>query len=199
MFRRSVKCTDVCVIGGGVGLSLRFKGFLASATAVSAILVAVGALLGRRSEPRVEGVLPAGLCAVLLASLASWLAVERISVPLRRLAEAMSAMARTGDLGRFDSTFHRSGSGNRDVRLIEETFRALLVSLEESQRARERSYVDAIGAVVAAADARDHETTGHSFRVALYAQALARSLGLPVDQLEPSAWGALLHDRRKLA
>ena len=181
------------------GLSLRFKGFLATATAVSAILVAIVALLGRRIEPRLEEVLLAGLCATLLASLATWLAVERISVPLRRLAEAMSAMARTGDLGRFESAFRSSGSGNRDVRLIEETFRALLVSLEESQRARERSYVEAVGAVVTAADARDHETTGHSFRVALYAMALARALGLPAEQLKAIEWGALLHDVGKMA
>jgi putative nucleotidyltransferase with HDIG domain len=180
-------------------VSLRFKGLLASATVVSASLVAIIALLGRRLEPRTEEVLLAGLCATLLASLATWLAVERISVPLRRLAEAMSAMARTGDLGRFESAFRSSGSGNRDVRLIEETFRALLVSLEESQRARERSYVEAVGAVVTAADARDHETTGHSFRVALYAMALARSLGLPAEQLKAIEWGALLHDVGKMA
>jgi putative nucleotidyltransferase with HDIG domain len=200
MFRRPVKFTDVCVIGVGVsGLSLRFKGVLATATLVSAILVAIVALLGRQIEPRLEEVLLAGLCATLLASLATWLAVERISVPLRRLAEAMSAMARTGDLGRSESTFRSSGSGNRDVRLIEETFRALLVSLEESQRARERSYVEAVGAVVTAADARDHETTGHSFRVALYAMTLARALGLPAEQLKAIEWGALLHDVGKMA
>jgi len=182
-----------------LGLNLRFKGFLASATVVSASLVAIVALLGRRLEPRLEVVLLAGLCAALLASLATWLAVERISVPLRRLAEAMSAMARTGDLGRSESAFRSSGSGNRDVRLIEETFRALLVSLDESQRARERSYVEAVGAVVTAADARDHETTGHSFRVALYAMALARSLGLSPEELKAIEWGALLHDVGKMA
>jgi len=176
-------------------VSLRFKGLLASATVVSASLVAILALLGRRFEPRTEEVLLAALCATLLASLATWLAVERISVPLRRLAETMTAMARTGQL---ESGFRSSG-GNRDVRLIEETFRALLVSLEESQRARERSYVEAVGAVVTAADARDHETTGHSFRVALYAMALARTLGLPPDQLKAIEWGALLHDVGKMA
>jgi putative nucleotidyltransferase with HDIG domain len=176
-------------------VTLRFKGLLASAAVVSASLVAILALLGRQLEPRLEEVLLAGLCAALLASLATWLAVERISVPLRLLAETMSAMARTGQL---ESGFRISG-GNRDVRLIEETFRALLVSLEESQRARERSYVEAVGAVVTAADARDHETTGHSFRVALYAMALARSLGLPADQLKAVEWGALLHDVGKMA
>ena len=84
-------------------------------------------------------------------------------------------MARTGQL---QSDFPTAGGGS-EVQLIEETFRGLAVSLEESQRARERSYVEAVGAVVTAADARDHETTGHSFRVALYAVALAKAHGLP--------------------
>jgi putative nucleotidyltransferase with HDIG domain len=175
-------------------LSLRFRGLLSSAVVALASLVAIVALLGRRLEPRLEGVLLVCLCSGLLALLATWLAVERIAVPLRRLAETMSAMATTG---RLESGFRGSG-GNRDVRLIEETFRALLVSLEESQRARERSYVEAVGAVVTAADARDHETTGHSFRVALYALTLARSLRQPADQLKAIEWGALLHDVGKM-
>jgi putative nucleotidyltransferase with HDIG domain len=107
----------------------------------------------------------------------------------------MSEMARTGQL---ESGFPSAG-GNREVRLIEATFRSLLVTLEESRRAQERSYVEAVGAVVTAADARDHETSGHSFRVALYAQALARSLGLPPSKLKAIEWGALLHDVGKMA
>ena len=177
-------------------MSVRVRGLLLSGIVSPAILLVILALLGRQLAPLLDEVLLAGLCAVLLAALATWFAVERISRPLRRLAETMSAMASTGEL---ESGFRGRSGGNRDVRQIEETFRALLVSLEESQRARERSYVEAIGAVVAAADARDHETTGHSFRVALYAQTLARSLGLSVDQLKAIEWGALLHDVGKMA
>ena len=179
-------------------MSRRSKGLLASVVVVLAILLVMLAtieLLGRGIEPRLGEVLLGGLGAALLASLGAWMAVERISVPLRRLAETMSAMARTGKLA---SDFPSSG-GNRDVVLIEETFRALLRSLAESQRARERSYVEAVGAVVTAADARDHEITGHSFRVALYAMALARALGLSPEQVKAIEWGALLHDVGKMA
>jgi putative nucleotidyltransferase with HDIG domain len=52
--------------------------------------------------------------------------------------------------------------------------------------------------VVTAADARDQETTGHSFRVALYAVALARSLGCRGEALKAIEWGALLHDVGKM-
>jgi putative nucleotidyltransferase with HDIG domain len=52
--------------------------------------------------------------------------------------------------------------------------------------------------VVTAADARDHETTGHSFRVALYAVSLARAMGVGGDALKAIEWGALLHDAGKM-
>ena len=129
-----------------------------------------------------------------LAACAAWWVVQRITLPLRRLAETMSEMARTG---RLRSDFQTAG-GSAEVRLIEETLRALTASLEESLHARERSYVEAVGAVVTAADARDHETTGHSFRVALYAAALARAMGIHGEELKAIEWGALLHDVGKM-
>jgi putative nucleotidyltransferase with HDIG domain len=135
-----------------------------------------------------------GLSAGILAGGAALWVVQRIRLPLRRLAETMSTMARTGQL---HSDFRAAGGGS-EVRLIEETFRALTISLEESQRARERSYVEAVGAVVTAADARDHETSGHSFRVSLYAIALSKALGIHGDELKAIEWGALLHDVGKM-
>ncbi len=115
--------------------------------------------------------------------------------PLRRLAKTISGMAERGEL---QSDFPSTG-GNGEVYRIEETIRRLLHSLEESQYERERSYVEALGAVVAAADARDHETAGHSFRVAHYALALAKRLGLEEEDLKAIEWGGLLHDVGKMA
>jgi putative nucleotidyltransferase with HDIG domain len=135
-----------------------------------------------------------GLSAGILAAGAAWWVVQRVNLPLRRLAETMSAMAREGQLR---SDFRAAGGGS-EVRLIEQTFRALTISLEESQRARERSYVEAVGAVVTAADARDHETTGHSFRVSLYAIALAKALSIRGEELKAIEWGSLLHDVGKM-
>jgi putative nucleotidyltransferase with HDIG domain len=134
------------------------------------------------------------LSAGTLAAGAAWLVVRRVTQPLQRLARTMSQMASSGEL---QKDFPTAGGGP-EVQLIEETFRGLVGSLEESRQARERSYVEAMGAVVTAADARDHETTGHSFRVALYAVALARSLGFDGEDLKAMEWGALLHDVGKM-
>jgi len=134
------------------------------------------------------------LAAGTLAAGAAWLVVRRVTSPLQLLAKTMSRMASSGEL---QKDFPTAGGGP-EVRLIEETFRGLVSSLEESRQARERSYVEAMGAVVTAADARDHETTGHSFRVALYAVALARALGFDGEVLKAIEWGALLHDVGKM-
>jgi putative nucleotidyltransferase with HDIG domain len=135
-----------------------------------------------------------GLSAGVLAAGAAFWMVQRITLPLRRLSATRSGMARTGAL---QSDFPTAGGGG-EVQLIEETFRGLVATVEESQRARERSYVEAVGAVVTAADARDHETTGHSFRVALYAVSLAKAMGLHGDPIKAIEWGALLHDVGKM-
>jgi putative nucleotidyltransferase with HDIG domain len=142
----------------------------------------------------VRSLLGVGVGAVLLVVLFAWLGARRITQPLYRLSETMSEMAKTGELA---SDFPSVG-GDREISLIESTFRGLVASLEESRQARERSYVEAVGAVVTAADARDHETTGHSFRVAYYAVALARALGLKGDALKAIEWGSLLHDVGKM-
>lgn len=173
------------------------------ATAAVGVLLVSGAslawLLISAGDPRLAAQVAQSLALVALASgslasLGAWWLVRRTTRPLRRLAQSLSTMAERGELL---SDFPASG-GSGEVRLIEETLRSLMVSLEESQRARERSYVEAVGAVVTAADARDHETTGHSFRVALYAVALAKAAGIHGDELKDIEWGALLHDVGKM-
>lgn len=184
-------------------LNLRTKSLWLAAAVAAAVLgialLLVGQLVSVSADPELAraigwNLLFIALSAGILAAGAAFWVVRRITRPLRRLAQTMSDMALSGQL---QSDFASAGGGG-EVHLIEETFRGLMVSLEESQRARERSYVEAVGAVVTAADARDHETTGHSFRVALYAVALAKAMGLHGEQLKAIEWGALLHDVGKM-
>ena len=181
----------------------RTRTLLAIATIAGLVLVgelvATERLVRSAADPALAGqvtqnLLVAGASALALVGLAGWIGARRIALALRRLADAMSAMARTGEL---ESDFESTGGGS-DVKLIEDTFRRLVVSHSELQHARERSYVEAVGAVVTAVDARDHETTGHSFRVAHYAVALARAMGIEGQQLKGIEWGALVHDVGKM-
>lgn len=60
------------------------------------------------------------------------------------------------------------------------------------------SYDRTLSALVAALDKRDKETEGHSKRVVAYTLALAKAMGLPEEQLQEIARGALLHDIGKI-
>src|SRR4028118_1688106 len=141
------------------GLSLRKKVFLSSAMiAVVAALVVLG-LLSRLTSVIDDAqlsrhigwsLLVIALSAGTLSALTAWVVVRRITRPLKRLAETMSRMAQSGEIHRD----FPSSEGGSEVQLIEETFRSLVDSLEESRQARERSYAAAVGAGGAAAAAR---------------------------------------------
>ena len=60
------------------------------------------------------------------------------------------------------------------------------------------SHEGALLAMVAALDAREHQTELHSLRVREYALRLAREMSLPVNELNVIAAGALLHDVGKI-
>ncbi len=60
------------------------------------------------------------------------------------------------------------------------------------------TYENTLLALVAALDARDHETEGHSERVANYAVRIAEAMGLEGQSLTDLRLGALLHDIGKI-
>ena len=73
-------------------------------------------------------------------------------------------------------------------------------SIMQMTRELTETYDGTLEALVLALDARDHETRGHSFRVANYVMAMAKELGV---QEPSSGWtdmyrGALLHDIGKI-
>ena len=70
--------------------------------------------------------------------------------------------------------------------------------LRDSIHQVEREYTDAIIALVAAVEARDTYTHGHSSNVALISEQIGRRLGLMGEALELLHLSALLHDVGKL-
>lgn len=60
------------------------------------------------------------------------------------------------------------------------------------------AYTSTVRSLVTALEAKDEYTCGHSERVAVYARALAESLGLPRVQVELVERAALLHDVGKI-
>jgi putative nucleotidyltransferase with HDIG domain len=144
-------------------------------------------------------VIMVGLVGMILGLPLLWLGGYRLQRALSHLSEAMAATATSGRLEHDLDKMVVDRWSAPEVGRLAHSFQSLMRTVEQSLRDRERSYVEAVGAVVAAIDARDHETTGHSFRVAHYALALARRLDVDGERLRAIEWGALLHDVGKIA
>jgi putative nucleotidyltransferase with HDIG domain len=82
---------------------------------------------------------------------------------------------------------------------LETTVQRRTRDLEKALQELEDNYDTTLEALVAALDAREHETFSHSFRVRAYASYLARQIGYPPAYLSHLEHGALLHDIGKIA
>ncbi len=79
-------------------------------------------------------------------------------------------------------------------RKVQDKTAELVAALEEV----EGSYENTLRALVAALDAREHETSDHSQRVVRFTKAIARVLGFSGMELADIGRGALLHDIGKI-
>ncbi|MBN1595920.1 GAF domain-containing protein [candidate division FCPU426 bacterium] len=61
-----------------------------------------------------------------------------------------------------------------------------------------RDYLNAVKALAAAVDAKDHYTHGHSHKVMVYATTIAKAMDLSEKEIEKIKYGALLHDVGKI-
>jgi putative nucleotidyltransferase with HDIG domain len=87
---------------------------------------------------------------------------------------------------------------HRYRRSLESRVREKTSELSRALREVETSYSSTLWALVAALDAREHETSDHSQRVVRYTLAIARALGIPDRDLPDIGRGALLHDIGKI-
>ncbi len=81
---------------------------------------------------------------------------------------------------------------------LERRVREKTAELSKALREIEASYASTLSALVAALDAREHETSDHSQRVVRYTLAIAERLGVPEAERPDIARGALLHDIGKI-
>jgi response regulator RpfG family c-di-GMP phosphodiesterase len=81
---------------------------------------------------------------------------------------------------------------------LEKRVREKTAELSRALHEVENSYNTTLYALVAALDAREHETSDHSQRVVRYTLAIADQLGVAQAQLPDIARGALLHDIGKI-
>ena len=122
-----------------------------------------------------------------------------LSRPIAHLAESTRAVSQ----GQYGAEV--AVTGTAEIADLSENFNAMSVSIKDAfdkvqKAARENQelFLSAIRALAAAIDAKDPYTRGHSERVARYASAIAREMGLPPDEVRKTRLSALLHDVGKI-
>ncbi len=136
----------------------------------------------------------ASIGAGLLTLLCSMASARSIVGPI---AEVVSHLRSVGDTGMLPE-FTGRPSSIREIRDLTESFNRAAVSVREARDGLQGAYVEFIGSLANALDARDRYTAGHSGRVGDLACATAAALGLAPAELERIRVGALLHDIGKI-
>jgi putative nucleotidyltransferase with HDIG domain len=109
-----------------------------------------------------------------------------------RVTELVRAIERAWSRSRLGSARDRYHEGL--ARRVRERTAELTAALQDVAQA----YGNTLAALVHALDAREHETSDHSQRVARYTLAIARQMQISDPDMEDIGRGALLHDIGKI-
>jgi putative nucleotidyltransferase with HDIG domain len=138
--------------------------------------------------------LVAGFIALAAMLGISALSSRSIARPLVDVVTHLRLSAATGELPEFPE----SHGGAQEIRDLTQGFNNAARAVHESRERLTRAYVQFVGSLAQALDARDAYTAGHSRRVSEYACAIAKTMNLSEDDLEIIRVGALLHDLGKI-
>jgi putative nucleotidyltransferase with HDIG domain len=137
---------------------------------------------------------------VFLAFLFAFVAARRVSQPIQRLADTTHEIA----AGHFGRQVEIGGLGYELSELAEDFNRmsghleSNVQQLRQAAQANRELFIGSLRAFVAAVDAKDPYTRGHSERVAALSRTIARQLAL-AEEVQHKIWiGALLHDVGKI-
>jgi putative nucleotidyltransferase with HDIG domain len=137
---------------------------------------------------------------VALSLFFSYLAARWVSRPIQRLTETTHEIAE----GNFGGLIEMQGLTFEMADLAEDFNRmsghvaSYVQQLRQAAQANRDLFIGSLRAFVAAVDAKDPYTRGHSERVAAYSRTIARYLQLP-EEVQHKIWiGALLHDVGKI-
>jgi len=138
--------------------------------------------------------LVAGLAALAAMFGISALSSRAIARPLAEVAAKLRNSALTGELPEFPET----PGGVQEIRDLTRGFNFAAKAVREGRERLTLAYVQFVGSLAQALDARDAYTAGHSRRVSEYSCAIAKALQISGQELETIRTGALLHDLGKI-
>ena len=136
----------------------------------------------------------AGLTALAVAIALGAFSSRSIVQPLAAVVARLRESGKTGVLPEFPT----GERGVREIRELTDSFNHAAASIREGQDQLVRAYVEFVGSLASALDARDPYTAGHSLRVSEYSCAIARAMNVEQQEHELIRVGALLHDIGKI-
>jgi HD-GYP domain-containing protein (c-di-GMP phosphodiesterase class II) len=116
---------------------------------------------------------------------------------VKPLAAMISHLRNTEDTGLLPE-FKEELSPIREIRDLTSSFNQAAGAIRDARQNLQGAYVQFVGSLANALDARDRYTAGHSHRVSELSCATAMALGVTSDNLEAIRIGALLHDIGKI-
>jgi putative nucleotidyltransferase with HDIG domain len=131
---------------------------------------------------------------VLLAFLCSFASSRSIVQPIAAMVTHLRNAERTGELAEFESNL----SSTMEIQELASSYNRAAISVRKARESLQAAYVEFVGSLANALDARDRYTSGHSERVSQLASATAAALALDSGQVERVRTGALLHDIGKI-
>jgi len=136
----------------------------------------------------------AAILAMLVALLCSVATSNSIGGPLAAVVTHLRETERTGVLPEF----RMAHSAVLEIRELTESFNRAAVSTREARANLENAYLQFVGSLANALDARDPYTAGHSRRVSELSCATAAAMGLALADIQRIRVGSLLHDIGKI-
>jgi HD-GYP domain-containing protein (c-di-GMP phosphodiesterase class II) len=136
----------------------------------------------------------AGFGALLATVIVSILSAQSIVRPIRAVVAHLQESEGTGLLPEFQARPGRI----HEIRELSESFNRAAAVIREARQNLHRAYVEFVGSLASALDARDRYTAGHSRRVSELSCVIARAMHLAPQELEDIRIGALLHDIGKI-
>lgn len=173
-------------------LSLPMESFGGGYTLLSLgnIDAAVAPLQSRLKQ--VFGILALGC--IILALLCSYGSSASLAGPIAAVVSNLQGAVSTGNLTELEAR----RSPIVEIQELIEIYNRAAFSVRESGLRLESAYLEFVGSLANALDARDPYTAGHSRRVSQLSCALASAVGIAPEMVERIRIGALLHDIGKI-
>ena len=136
----------------------------------------------------------AGVGALAAALILSLFSSRSIVGPISRIVAHLAECHKTGVLPEFPA----HDTSIAEIGALTESFNDAAFTIREGSQRLQQAYVEFVGSLASALDARDRYTAGHSHRVSEFSCAIAGAMNFSPAALEEIRIAALLHDIGKI-